>query len=49
VTQGQALADFLVAHPFPETSKLYEVVPDEGIEANMTSDDEAWQMFFDGA
>jgi len=29
--------------------KLHEAVPDEVIEANMTSSDDVWQMFFDGA
>lgn len=46
----QAIADFLAAHSVPETSKLYEDIPDEVTEANMTSDEpEVWQLFFDGA
>ena len=49
VVKGQALADFLVAHPVSETSKLHEDIRDEVIEANMTSDDEVWQIFFDSA
>ena len=47
--KDQALADFLAAHPIPETSKLHEDIPDEIIEANMTSSDDVWQMFFDDA
>jgi len=47
--KGQALADFLAAHPIPETSELHEDISDEVIEANMTSSDDVWQMFFDGA
>ena len=47
--KGQALADFLAAHPVPETSKLHEDIPDEVIKANMTSSDGVWQMFFDSA
>ena len=47
--KGQALADFLPAHPVPEYSKLHEDIPDEVFESNITSEDEVWQMFFDGA
>jgi len=47
--KGQALVDFLVAHSISETSKLYEDITHEVIEANMTSSDDVWQMFFDGA
>ena len=47
--KGQALVDFLTAHPVSETSKLHENIPDEVIEANMASSDDVWQMFFDGA
>ena len=47
--KGQALAIFLAAYPVPETSKLHEDIPDEVIEANMTSSDNVWQLFFDGA
>jgi len=46
--KGQALADFLGAHPVPETSKLHTDISDEVIKANMTSEDNVWQMFFDG-
>ena len=47
--KGQALVDFLVAHPILERSKLHEDIPDEIFESNITSEDEVWQMFFDGA
>ena len=47
--KGQALTDFLAAHPVLESSKLHTDIPDEVIEANMTSKDEVWQMFLDGA
>jgi len=47
--KGQALADFLTTHPVLKTSKLHEDIPDEVIEANMTSSDNVWQMFFDSA
>ena len=46
--KGQALAKFLAAHPVPEHSKLHEDIPDEVFESNVTSEDEVWQMFFDG-
>jgi len=46
--KGQALADFLAAHPVPESSKLHEDIWDKVIEANITSSDDEWQMFFDG-
>ena len=32
VIKGQALAEFLAAHPVPEYSKLYEDIPDEVFE-----------------
>ena len=47
--KGQALAEFLAAHPVPEHSKLHEDIPDEVFESNTTSEEEVWQMFFDGA
>ena len=47
--KGQALADFLAAYPVLETLKLHVDIPNEVIEANMTSGDDVWQMFFDGA
>ena len=47
--KSQALAEFLAAHPIPEHSKLHEDIPDEVFESNATSEEEVWQMFFDGA
>ena len=47
--KGQALADFLAAHPVPKSSKLHEDISNEIFESNMTSEDEVWQMFFDEA
>ena len=47
--KSQALAEFLAAHPVPEHSKLHEDISDEVFESNITSEDEVWQMFFDGA
>ena len=38
--KGQALINFLAAHPVSETSKLHEDIPYEVIEANMTSGDD---------
>jgi len=38
--KGQSLADFLAAHPVLESSKLYEDIPDEVIEATLTSSDD---------
>ena len=49
VVKGQGLADFLAAHPVPESSKLHEDILDKFFESNMISEDEVWQMFFDGA
>jgi len=42
VTKGQALADFLAAHPISETSKLHEDILDEVVEANRTRIDDIW-------
>jgi len=47
--KGQTLADFLAAHPVSESSKFHEDIPDEVFESNITSEDEVWQIFFDGA
>jgi len=38
VVKGQALANFLAAHPVSETFKLHTDIPDEVIKANMTSE-----------
>jgi len=35
VVKGQIVADFLANHPVPETSKLYDDLPDEIAEINM--------------
>ena len=40
--KGQALADFLAAHPVPKSSKLHEDIPDEIFESNMILEDEVW-------
>ena len=49
VVKGQALANFLAAHPVSENSKLHEDILDGIFKSNMISEDEVWQMFFDGA
>jgi len=38
--KAQALADFLAAHPVPESSKVHEDILDEVFESNVTSEDE---------
>ena len=48
-TNHQALVDFLAAHPVPKSSKLHEDISNKIFESNMISEDEVWQMFFDGA
>ena len=45
--KGQALADFLAAHPVSESSKLHDIL-DEVIEVNITSIDDVWHLFYDG-
>ena len=47
--KGQALAEFLAAHLVSEHSKIHEDIPDEVFDSNITSEEEVWQMFFDGA
>jgi len=47
--KGQTLAEFLAAHPVLENSKLHEDISDEVYESNTTSEEEVWQMFFNGA
>ena len=49
VIKGQALANFLVAHPVSKTSKLHEDIPNEVMKDNITSSEDVWQLFFDGA
>jgi len=49
--KGQAVEDFLTDHPVPETSKLYDDLPDEIAEVNLinvSSEEQVWQLFFDG-
>ena len=45
----QDLADFLAAHPVLKTSKQHIDISDEVIEANLTLEEDAWQLLFDGA
>ena len=47
--KDQALAEFLATHPVPENLKLHKDISDEVFESNITSEDEVWQMFFNGA
>ncbi|XP_062100229.1 uncharacterized protein LOC133806112 [Humulus lupulus] len=44
--KGQALADFLAAHPIPDNMELHEDLPDEEV---FTIETSSWQLFFDGA
>ncbi|XP_058216876.1 uncharacterized protein LOC131327758 [Rhododendron vialii] len=45
--KGQALADFLAAHPIPDDSPLATDLPDE--EVMQVEVQKAWEMYFDGA
>ncbi|KAK2978543.1 hypothetical protein RJ640_009502 [Escallonia rubra] len=45
--KGQALADFLAAHPVPDDSPLVVDLPDE--EVMQTKIKKGWEMYFDGA
>ncbi|XP_011623305.1 uncharacterized protein LOC105420632 [Amborella trichopoda] len=45
--KGQALADFLVAHPLPKGSPLNEDLLDDKF--MLANEPAQWQMFFDGA
>ena len=47
--KGQAICDLMASHPLGEKTDLFEDLPDEPPEANVTSSPEVWQMFFDGA
>jgi len=50
--KGQAVTSFLVDHPVSGTSKLYDNLPDEIGEVNLinsSSEEQVWQLFFDGA
>jgi hypothetical protein len=44
--KGQALADFLVAHPIPDISPLVVDLPDE--EAFVIDVESPWELYFDG-
>ncbi|XP_062103347.1 uncharacterized protein LOC133814399 [Humulus lupulus] len=46
VIKGQALADFLAAHPIPDNMELREDLPDEEV---FTVETSSWKLFFDGA
>ncbi|XP_020081405.1 uncharacterized protein LOC109705053 [Ananas comosus] len=46
--KGQALTDFLAAHPIPDDSPLVCDLPDEHI-MFATDDQPYWKMYFDGA
>ena len=46
------MADFLADHPISGTLKLYDDLPDEIAEVNLintSSEEQVWQLFFDGA
>jgi hypothetical protein len=45
--KGQALADFLAAHPIPDNSPLVVDLPDE--EAFVIDVESSWELYFDGA
>jgi len=47
--KNQALADFLEAYPVPESLKRHRDILDEVIKTNITSSDDVWQLFFNGA
>jgi len=52
VIKGQVVEDFLADHPVTGTSKLYDNLPDEIAEVNVTNaslEEQVWQLFFDGA
>ena len=45
--KGQALAEFLAAHPIPDDSPLVTDLPDEEVfNVNL---DASWELYFDGA
>jgi len=45
--KGQALAEFLAAHPVPDDSPLVTNLPDE--EVFSTELEAPWELYFDGA
>jgi hypothetical protein len=46
--KGQALANFLAAHPIPNDFPINDDLPDEEVFAT-TIGNSSWQMYFDGA
>ncbi|XP_020258613.1 uncharacterized protein LOC109835023 [Asparagus officinalis] len=47
--KGQAICNLMASHPLGAKADLFEDLPNEPPEANITSSSEVWQMFFDGA
>ncbi|XP_020249321.1 uncharacterized protein LOC109826716 [Asparagus officinalis] len=47
--KGQAICDLMASHQLGAKTDLFEDLPDESPEANVTSSPEVWQMFFNGA
>lgn len=47
VIEGQAIIDFVVEHLVHESSKLYEEIPHEMAEVNMTSKEPILLLLFD--
>ncbi|PKU59891.1 hypothetical protein MA16_Dca028303 [Dendrobium catenatum] len=45
--KGQAVADFLAAHPLPADSPLNDDLPDEQIMSLRESDEAVWELYFD--
>ena len=46
--KGQALANFLAAHPIPDDFPIDDDLPDEDVFAT-TVTKSTWEMYFDGA
>ena len=50
--KGQVVADFLVEHPDPRATELYDDLPDEVTEVCLTQtsfERQVWQLFFNSA
>src|ERR1700722_16714861 len=47
--KGQAICDLITSHPLEGRVDLFDDMPDETHEANMTSGPQVGQLFFDGA
>ncbi|PKU61385.1 hypothetical protein MA16_Dca026414 [Dendrobium catenatum] len=47
--KGQAVADFLAAHPLPADSPLNDNLPNEQIMSLRESGEAIWELYFDGA